>query len=66
MVDFLRANPFISKDEYMYELSIPMITLMSIDFTHVEYLSDKQVEANKNKPKEAKKIDLSKYTSNGK
>lgn len=42
MIDFLRANPWCSREEYMWEMTIPQIKLASIDFSHVEYLSDKQ------------------------
>lgn len=53
-VDFLKANPFISRAEYLYELSIPYITLMSVDFSHTEYLSKKQIEEYKIEKAEAK------------
>lgn len=53
-MDFLKANPFISRAEYLYELSIPYITLMSVDFSHTEYLSKKQVEEYKTEKAEAK------------
>lgn len=42
MVDFLKANPFVSMDDYKWKLSVPMIRLMSIDNTRVHYLSEKQ------------------------
>lgn len=47
MVDFLRANPFVTMDQYMYELSIPMITLMSIDATRVETSSNHERSSEK-------------------
>lgn len=47
MVDFLKANPFVSMNDYMYKLSIAKIQLMSSDFTHVEYLTEKQAERKK-------------------
>lgn len=40
MIDFLRANPWCSREEYMWEMTIPQIKLASIDFSHVEYLSE--------------------------
>ena len=43
MVDFLKANPSITMEEYKWKLSIPMIRLMSSDFTHVKYLSDEEI-----------------------
>lgn len=44
MVDFLKANPFVSMEDYMWKLSVPMIRLMSIDNTRVHYLSEKQAK----------------------
>lgn len=52
MVDFLKANPFITMEEYKWGLSVPMIRLMSIDNTRVHYLSEKQAQE-----KNATKID---------
>lgn len=52
MMDFLKAYPFISMEEYKWGLSIPMIKIMSIDNTKVNYLSEKQA-----KRKNAKVID---------
>jgi hypothetical protein len=42
MVDFLKANPFVSMEEYKWGLSVPMIRLMSMDNTRVHYLSEKE------------------------
>ena len=44
MVDFLKANPFVSMDDYMWKLSVPMIRIMSIDNTRVHYLSENQAK----------------------
>lgn len=52
MVDFLKAFPFVSMEEYKWGLSAPMIHLMAIDNTHVNYLSEKQATK-----KKATKID---------
>ena len=52
MVDFLKANPFVTMEEYKWGLSVPMIRLMSIDNTRVHYLSEKQAQ-----DKNATKID---------
>lgn len=52
MVDFLKANPYVSMEDYKWKLSVPMIRLMSMDNTRVNYLSEKQV-----KQKNATKID---------
>lgn len=42
MVDFLKANPFVTMDEYLWVLSVPMIKIMSMDFTHIHYLTDNE------------------------
>lgn len=42
MVDFLKANPFISMETYKWELSSPMIKIMSSDNTHIHYSSEKE------------------------
>jgi hypothetical protein len=42
MMDFLRSNPFVTMEDYKWKLSVPMIRLMSADFTHIEYLSEKE------------------------
>lgn len=40
MVDFLRANSWCSRDEYMWVLSVPQIALMSVDFSRERYVGD--------------------------
>ena len=42
MVDFLKANPFVTMDSYKWGLSSPMIKLMCADNTKIHYLSEKQ------------------------
>lgn len=42
MVDFLKANPFVSMESYKWGLSSPMIKLMCADNTHIHYLSEKE------------------------
>lgn len=42
MVDFLKANPFVSMESYKWELSSPMIKIMCADNTHIHYLSEKE------------------------
>lgn len=44
MVDFLKAYPFISMEEYKWKLSVPMIRIMTIDNTRIHYLSEKQAK----------------------
>lgn len=42
MVDFLKANPFVTMEDYKWRLSYPMIKIMSADNTHIHYLSEKE------------------------
>lgn len=49
MVDFLKANPFVSMEQYRWELSVPMIRLMSVDNTRIHYLTEKQAQNRKSK-----------------
>lgn len=51
MIDFLRANPWCSQEEYKWGMTVPQIRLASIDFSHVEYLSEQEKKKNKYKPK---------------
>lgn len=50
MIDFLRANPFVTRDEYMWKWTMPQIRIAARDFTHIRYLTEKQAEARKHKP----------------
>lgn len=49
MVDFLKANPFVTMEDYRWKLSVPLIRLMSMDNTRVHYLSEKQAKNRKSK-----------------
>lgn len=49
MVDFLKANPFVSMEEYRWKYSVPYIRLMAVDNTRVHYLTDKQAKNRKTK-----------------
>ena len=49
MVDFLKANPFISMEDYKWNLSVPMIRIMSDDNTRVNYLSEAEAKSRKAK-----------------
>lgn len=49
MTDFLKANPYVTRDEYLWEWTVPQIRLASYDYTHVEYLSEKEIEKKKRK-----------------
>lgn len=47
MIDFLKAFPFVSKNEYLWEWTIPQVRIASADNTHVRYLSEKQASQRK-------------------
>lgn len=51
MIDFLRANTWCSQEEYKWQMTVPQVRLASMDFTHIEYLSDKEKQDNKKKNK---------------
>ena len=42
MVDFLKNNPFISYDDYLWRINPSLLKLMSFDNTRVHYLSEKE------------------------
>lgn len=42
MIDFLRANTWCSQEEYKWGMTVPQVRLASMDFTHMEYLSDSE------------------------
>lgn len=41
MVDFLRSNPWCSREEYLWEMTVGQVRLASLDFSHVEYKKEK-------------------------
>lgn len=49
MIDFLRQNPYVTKEQYMWEWTVPQIKLATFDFTHIVYLSEEQVKMKKGK-----------------
>lgn len=49
MVDFLKANPFVTMEAYIWDLNPALISIMSADNTHVRYLSEKQQKKRKSK-----------------
>ena len=51
--DFLRAYPNITYDQYMYKMSVAMITLMGMDFTHEVTLNEAQYQFYKTECMEA-------------
>ena len=55
MVDFLKLCPFMSMEDYLWKYSIPMIKIMGMDNSHVNYLSEKEAERRK-----ARTLDMNK------
>lgn len=49
MVDFLKANPFVSMEDYRWKYSVPYLRLMAADNTRVHYLTEKQAKNRKTK-----------------
>ena len=47
MIDFLKANPSVTRDEYLWSWTVPQIKLALYDNTHVEYLSEEQAKIEK-------------------
>lgn len=47
MIDFLKAVPCVTRDEYLWSWTVPQIQLALFDQTHVEYLTEKQAEIEK-------------------
>lgn len=59
MSDFLAAFPSISMNDYLWELSMPLITIMSCDKSRIEYdYEDDKKDNNKhsNSPTKGKAI----------
>lgn len=48
MIDFLKAYPSFTMNDYVWGLSAPLIKIMLMDATQVYYLDDKQKEEYKN------------------
>lgn len=42
MIDFLRANSWCSKEEYMWQMTVGQVKLSGLDFSHVEYLKENE------------------------
>lgn len=57
MMDFLKENPSVTKEAYMWEWTVPQIKLASSDRTRVKYLTEKEVEAKKSKQYSSNNID---------
>lgn len=53
MCDFLRANPWCSRHEYLWDMTIAQVKLASIDFSHNEYLASPEEKAKRQKEQAA-------------
>lgn len=53
MIDFLRANTWCSQEEYKWGMTVPQVRLASMDFTHIEYLTDSEKKKQDDKLKNA-------------
>lgn len=51
MVDFLKNNPYVTREQYVWEWSIPQIKLASYDYTHIVYLSEEEAKRKRNAAK---------------
>ena len=56
MIDFLKTNPYVTREDYLWKWTIPQIQLASNDFTHTVVLSKEEVEKRK-RNKKAKTYD---------
>ena len=48
MMDFLKANPHVTREQYLWNWTIPQIRLASFDSTHIEYTNKKDKNKKKN------------------
>lgn len=56
-MDFLKENPSVTKEAYMWEWTVPQLKLASMDRTRVKYLTEKDIEAKKSKQYSSNNID---------
>ena len=42
MIDFLRNNPYVTKEEYLWRWTVPQVMLASMDFSHEIYVKKKE------------------------
>lgn len=56
-MDFLKENPSVTKEAYMWEWTVPQLKLASMDRTRVKYLTDREIEAKKSKQYSSNNID---------
>lgn len=48
-VDFLKTHPFISMEEYKWQINPAMVKIMSLDNTHIRHISEKEAAMRKSK-----------------
>lgn len=60
MMDFLKQFPFVSREEYLWEWTVPQVRLATLDNTHVVYLNDKQAKNMKSKHIDGTNLNLDK------
>ena len=46
MMDFLKSHPGITREEYMWGMTVPQVVLASCDFAHLLYLKDRKRRRN--------------------
>ncbi|MGL5732087.1 MAG: hypothetical protein ACRCX5_13325 [Bacteroidales bacterium] len=46
MMDFLKVNNHVTKEQYMWEWTVPQIKLASYDTTHIVSIPDKKEKKN--------------------
>jgi len=51
MCDFLKANPWCSRNEYLWDMTIPQIKIASLDYSHTEYIASKEEKEKKEREK---------------
>ena len=58
MVDFLKANPYVTMDDYLWKLNPCLMKLMAMDNTRVHYLSEKAAKKKKGKVFDGSNLDV--------
>ena len=56
-MDFLKENPSVTREAYMWEWTVPQLKLASMDHTRVKYLTEKDIESKKSKQYSSNNID---------
>lgn len=44
MTDFLKSNPSVTREEYMWQWTVPQVKLSMYDYTHVEYHTEEEAK----------------------